>query len=173
MKIISIGLALLLLLAGVAYRTRQREPASPPPAEASLACAVQRVTDGDSIWCEGRIEVRLLGIDAPEMNQGSLGRRSREALVRLLPPGTPVRLETDVRERDQYQRLLAYLWRGDTLVNARLVREGWAMLYTVPPNVRYVERIQAAQDSARALGAGLWAEGGFDCIPSQHRQGRC
>lgn len=172
MKIILIGLV-LLLLAGLTYRARPGKQVGATPPDSSLACTVQRITDGDSIRCEGRIEVRLLGIDAPEMNQGSLGRRSREALVRLVPPGTPVRLETDVRERDQYQRLLAYLWRGDTLVNARLVREGWAMLYTLPPNVRYVDRIRAAQDSARALGAGLWAEGGFECTPSQHRQGRC
>jgi micrococcal nuclease len=42
-----------------------------------------------------------------------------------------------VRTRDRYGRLLAYVWAGDTMVNAELVRLGYAQVMTVPPNVKY------------------------------------
>jgi len=58
-------------------------------------------------------------------------------------------------------------------VNWQMVRGGWAMLLTIPPNVRYSEAFVEAQRRAREAGAGLWAEGGFECRPSDRRRGRC
>ncbi|MCS7173982.1 MAG: thermonuclease family protein [Armatimonadetes bacterium] len=96
--------------------------------------------------------VRLIGLDAPETSPnhraarqaGQLGRSlqeilrlgelSRAAAGRLAPPGSTVFLELDVQTRDRYGRLLAYLWLPDgTLLNERLLRDGWAVLLTVPP----------------------------------------
>ena len=42
-----------------------------------------------------------------------------------------------------------------TLVNEAMVRRGWAVTYTVPPNVKYAQRLVRAQSEARASGAGL------------------
>jgi micrococcal nuclease len=42
--------------------------------------------------------------------------------------GRFVRLETDIKERDQYGRLLAYVYVDDIFVNAELVRQGQAVL---------------------------------------------
>jgi micrococcal nuclease len=50
---------------------------------------------------------------------------------------------------------------------------GGAVLYTVPPNVKYVDRLAQAQKEARANRAGLWSQGGFDCPPSQFRRNHC
>jgi len=55
------------------------------------------------------VRVRLLGIDTPELQQEPWGREARSFLQRLLPVNDVVRLETDVRERDQYRRILAYV----------------------------------------------------------------
>jgi micrococcal nuclease len=68
-----------------------------------------------------------------------------------------VRLELDVRARDQYGRLLAYVWVGDLMVNAELVRLGYAQVMTVPPNVRHQALFVKLQREARAAGRGLWA----------------
>ena len=84
-----------------------------------------------------------------------------------------MRLETDVAPYDQYGRALAYAWTGTTLVNATMVQDGWAVLYTVPPNLKYVDRLRRAQEEARARGTGLWSQHGFDCLPSDFRRGRC
>jgi micrococcal nuclease len=134
---------------------------------------VERVADGDSFNCRDGRRVRLIGIDAPELSQGESGRRARAALGRLAPPGTAVRLEPDAAPRDRYGRVLAHVWAGSRLVNEVLVLEGWALLYTVPPNVKYAERLERAQKKARAAGAGLWSIGGFECAPSAYRRLEC
>jgi micrococcal nuclease len=138
-----------------------------------VTCRVTRVTDGDSFYCDGGKRVRLIGMDAPELDQGEPGRASQAGLSGLMPVGSVVRLETDVRPEDQYRRVLAYAWRDSVMVNREMVRAGWAMLYTVPPNVRYVGLLTAAQDSARRERRGHWATEGFACAPARHRRGEC
>ncbi len=91
----------------------------------------------------------------------------------MLPLGDSIRLETDVSPVDRYGRELAYLWTGDSLINEIMVRDGWAVTYTVPPNVKYAERLARAQKEARARGTGLWSGRGFDCLPADFRKGRC
>jgi micrococcal nuclease len=137
------------------------------------SCTVSRVSDGDTFRCSDGRRVRLTGIDSPEYEQRPFGVAAREALLHLLPPGSVVRLETDLAPIDQYGRVLAYVWVGDTLINQVMLGGGWAVLYTVPPNVKYVDRLAQAQKEARANRAGLWSQGGFDCPPSQFRRNHC
>jgi micrococcal nuclease len=136
-------------------------------------CTVSRVVDGDTFYCTDGVRVRLIGIDAPERAQGGAAREAASALRRRLPAGARVRLEQDVTPRDRYGRLLAYVWAGDSLVNEALLREGWAFLLTVPPNVKYVQRFEQAQQAARANRAGLWREPGLACSPREWRARRC
>lgn len=74
---------------------------------------------------------------------------------------------------DRYGRFLAYVWRDTLLVNWAILRDGWAVLYTLPPNVQYVEGFREAQRASREAGAGLWATDAFRCPPYDHRRGRC
>jgi micrococcal nuclease len=137
------------------------------------SCTIHGVSDGDSFRCTDGRRVRLIGIDSPELQQRPFGPQARQALLALLPLGKTVRLETDASQIDRYGRELAYVWTGATLVNEAMVRDGWAVIYTVPPNVKYAERLAQAQKEARTRGAGLWSERGFDCLPSDFRQRRC
>ncbi len=132
-----------------------------------------RVVDGDTFYCRDSRKVRLIGIDSPEGQQRPFGARARQALLEMLPPGTAIRLERDVTTTDRYGRLLAYAWVGSLLVNEAMVRGGWAVLYTVPPNVKYADRFRRAQNEARAEGTGLWSQRGFDCLPSDFRRSAC
>jgi endonuclease YncB( thermonuclease family) len=137
-------------------------------------CTVHRIIDGDTLVCRGGERVRLLLIDAPERNQRPYGRASTAALTRLAPVGSELKMELDVRERDRYRRLLAYLWTADgRMINEELARQGYAVVAVYPPNVRHVERIRAAVEEAREAGSGLWSGSAFDCAPAQHRAGRC
>jgi micrococcal nuclease len=159
-------LVLALVSSSVACVAGQQER----PAD---ACTVMHVADGDTFRCSDGRRVRLTGIDSPELGQGPYGADARKALLGLLPTGASVRLEPDVATHDQYGRVLAYVWAGSTLVNEAMVRGGWAVLYTVPPNVKYVARLERAQKEARANGTGLWAQRGFNCRPSDFRRNRC
>lgn len=146
---------------------------SAPPTARLPACDVSRIVDGDTFYCTDGRKVRLIGIDSPELRQGESGRGAREALGHLLHGGGPVQLESDVSRRDRWGRTLAYAWSGGRLVNEAMVREGWAVLYTVPPDVKYARRLERAQNDARARRRGLWESGGFDCLPSEYRRRRC
>lgn len=138
--------------------------ALPAGAGRSLTGTVTGVVDGDTIWVEldGRVEkVRYIGMDTPELHHPLRGEESggREAaeINRRLVLGKSVRLELDVRERDRYRRLLAYVWVGDVLINAELVRLGYAHALTMPPNVAYARRIVRLEREAREAGRGLWS----------------
>lgn len=139
------------------------EPQQPLDPRRGPNALVSRVVDGDTIdvVLRGRSErVRLIGIDTPE----SVDPRQpvqcfaleASAFAARHLEGRTVELEFDVERRDRYGRLLAYVWLGDELFNLTLVRRGYAQVYTFPPNVRYVERLLAAQRNARAESAGLW-----------------
>ena len=128
------------------------------------------VVDGDTIKVAvgGRVyRLRYIGIDTPETKHPRIGRECYGAEAATanskLVAGKVVELEKDVSETDRYGRLLRYVWLGDVLVNERLVRDGYAVSSTYPPDVKYQERFLAAQRSARDAGAGLWGScGGAD-----------
>ncbi|MDP9474598.1 MAG: thermonuclease family protein [Actinomycetota bacterium] len=122
---------------------------------------VTRVVDRDTIevspQVEGVEDVRLIGVDTPEVFDGEepcgpeASAFSEERLA-----GQQVELEFDEERTDRFGRALAYVYLGDELYNETLVREGLAEVATFPPNVRYEDRFVAAQEEAQAAGVGLW-----------------
>ncbi len=106
-------------------------------------------------------DVRLLGIDTPETVKPDspvecFGREASAAAMALLD-GRTVRLVDDVENVDSYGRLLRYVYVGDEMANARLVANGYASVYTYPPNVRHADLLVALQREARAEERGLWS----------------
>jgi len=119
--------------------------------------------DGDTIKLSNGETVRLIGIDAPESRnafkkkKAFFGDVSKHYLDSLLT-GKKIRMEYDVSRKDRYGRTLAYVYLEDgTFINEKILREGYAMIMTVPPNVRYAEHFLAIQQSARESKCGLWA----------------
>jgi micrococcal nuclease len=141
------------------YTFRQPDPDQRLTARGGfLRAQVVSVHDGGTITVliDNRQEkVRLIGIDAPELDNLRWGVQARDAL-RGLVDGKTVRLETDITIRDQYRRLLAYVYVGEILINLEMIRLGQAVLYTVPPNVAHVEEYRKAQSEARQAGRGVW-----------------
>lgn len=142
-------------------------PESTPTPELESASLV-RVVDGDTIdvLVEGQqARVRLIGMDAPETNQGPLCY-GQEASARVEELLRPVRerllLEKDVSETDRYGRLLRYVWyeggSGRTMLNLELVQQGYARVATFPPDVRYEVTFLQAEREARAQQLGLWGD---------------
>jgi micrococcal nuclease len=137
----------------------------PVTAQSALEGAVIRIVDGDTIHVrvDGRLEkVRYIGVNTPEVHHPRKGEepggRAAAAVNRDLVTGRRVRLELDAQSRDRHGRLLAYLWVDDTMINAELVRRGFAQVMTVPPNVRHQSLFLELQREARAAGRGLWAD---------------
>lgn len=133
-------------------------------AEPHLAAQVTRVIDGDTVvvrLADGREErVRLIGVDTPELNHGGTPEPlavEATAFAQHYLLGRDVILELDLGHRDRFGRLLAHLWLDNTLFNLTLIEHGYAVLMTIPPNIRYVDHLLAAQERARAAQRGLWA----------------
>ncbi|MFH1791814.1 MAG: thermonuclease family protein [Candidatus Omnitrophota bacterium] len=121
---------------------------------------VKRVIDGDTILLNTGERVRYIGINTPEIHHPTKGveRLGHEAadFNQRLVGGKWVRLEFDIEPRDRYGRLLAYVYAGDVFVNAELVREGYAEVYTFPPNVKHADLFLDLQRAARSGRKGLW-----------------
>lgn len=137
---------------------------------------ITRVVDGDTAYArfsDGREEkVRFIGIDAPEINHHEKGREpfgpEAEEYAREVLTGRRLYLEFDLGERDQYGRLLAYLWLevperlNDQnirahMFNAIMLTEGYAVQVTFKPNVKYFDYFSAYEAEAKRENRGLWA----------------
>ncbi|MND98776.1 Thermonuclease precursor [compost metagenome] len=127
---------------------------------------VTKVIDGDTFWVDNgneRFKVRFIGIDAPETrnSRGKLkGPYAKEAkeYVKKLTENKWVKLELDVQKKDRYQRVLAYIYLTDgTFLNAELVKGGFALVDTYPPNVKHTDLFVRLQHEARNSSRGLWA----------------
>jgi micrococcal nuclease len=135
--------------------------APPPSTPAPHGVHVLHVTDGDTIILEDGRRVRYIGIDTPEMSDPRLreaAETARAANERLVG-GKTVRLEMDREPLDRYGRTLAYVWVNDVLVNEVLLRDGFARLLTIPPNVKYIEHFRAAAGAGHGARTEIWRGG--------------
>ncbi|MGE5245325.1 MAG: thermonuclease family protein [Betaproteobacteria bacterium] len=123
---------------------------------------VRAVLDGDTIEVATVGRVRLLGIDAPEVEHGfdtaaPFGHEARERLTALVLHRW-VRLERDGAALDKYNRRLAYVIREDGLfVNAVLVREGLARISARLPLAR-LDELRRAEAEAQSFRRGMWGD---------------
>jgi len=131
----------------------------------SAVVQVVRVIDGDTIQVccvfGDRVKVRYIGVDTPETHHPMrgvepYGMEASEA-NRKLVDGKTVRLVFDVQQLDKYGLTLAYVYLEDgTFVNAWLVKNGYAMVLTIPPNVKHEGLFLKLQREARETRRGLW-----------------
>jgi len=125
------------------------------------AAVVAQVVDGDTVILDTGQKVRLLGIDAPELEKEGqpadfLAHKAKLVLAELTQ-GKEVRLEYDRLRYDRYGRVLAYLFLPDgTDLSREMVQRGLARGYTVPPNQRRREELLAAQREAIGARRGIW-----------------
>lgn len=122
---------------------------------------VSRVIDGDTIELSNGKKVRYIGIDTPETVDPRkpvqcFGKEAKEANKNLVLNKVVI-LKKDVSETDKYGRLLRYVYLEDgTFVNLWLVKNGYAFVYTYPPDVSHSQEFLVAEQEARANKRGLW-----------------
>jgi len=145
-------------------------PTQPSPTQLSPNGTVVNVVDGDTIDVlldvgDGPVEerIRLIGIDTPETKQPDspvecFGPEATAFVEELLPMGTPVRVERDVVARDDFGRLLGYVYRSDDglFVNETIVRQGYATPLSIEPNTTFERLMIEAARAAESDDLGLW-----------------
>ncbi len=111
-----------------------------------------KVIDGDTIHAEQKgnlYKIRLLEIDAPEMDQTN-GPESKAFLSQLLRDGY---VDAEITGKDRYGRYLARLYLDGEDINRHMVKAGFAWVYDdyVTDKSFYVD-----QKSAKRNKLGLW-----------------
>jgi len=149
-------LACLLLLLGCQ---------SQQPLESNrLPVNVARVVSGQAFDVVGMGEqpslisqVRLVGIDAPDLRQRPWGEAAKQRLSELIRDGEqPLMVEFDVQTQDKTGRSLTYVWKDQVLLNEVLVKEGYALFVGRSPNHKYDQLLDRAQQWARLTEQGIW-----------------
>jgi len=122
---------------------------------------VTQIIDGDTIKLKTGDTIRYIGIDTPETIHPKKGTecygKQASAYNRQLVKGKQITLEKDVSETDKFGRLLRYVYVDNQMINEKLVRDGYALISTYPPDVKYQDIFLQAQQEARANNRGLWA----------------
>lgn len=168
-------LSVTLFLANVSYPAVCGAQTS-----ARVLARVLYVIDGDTIKVlhnNNKESVRLIGIDTPESRNNrravlqaqdmdkttneivQMGRTAKRHAQSLVRKGSLVSLEFDAQQRDRYGRLLAYVYLPDgRMLNAEIIKNGFAMPLTVPPSVKYSKMFVELYRQARQEKKGLWRE---------------
>lgn len=136
----------------------------------SFTAKVDWVSDGDTVRLDDGQKIRLVGVNTPELaNNGNLAepfaKEARQFLRQLVDKQT-VQVITGEQSHDKYGRLLAYVFHDDTDVQLELLKQGFASVIAIPPNVRMAERYLVAESEARRDGIGIWQQDQFKAIPA-------
>jgi micrococcal nuclease len=146
----------------IAWRLWTAAEFQPPPALAPGAeTFVRRAVDGDTLLLQDGRRVRLIGVDTPETKREGTpvqawGPEAHEFTARLVE-GRTVRLEFDRERHDKYDRILAYVYADDKLLNEELLRAGLGRaLLKFPYSDSMKRRFRKAEQEARAARRGIW-----------------
>lgn len=147
----------------------QPKTSSPTPIIVREKAKVAFVVDGDTIELTDKRRVRYLGINTPEMNFGKgkpdcfaaeAAKVNKELVV-----GQEIEMEKDVSDKDKYARLLRYVYLPDgeagidgLLINDFLLRQGFAKLELIPPDLHYSIQFKEASNEAKDNRRGLWGK---------------
>ncbi len=152
---------------------------SVPVPSPQVEVRVERVISGNTLEVRelndsgsARKRVRLIGIEAPDLQQTPWGNAAKQQLERLIE-GQTLLLEWDIETEDGFDRQWAYLWRDGKLVNEELIAGGYVLAAVRSPNIKYERRFTQAQEKARIMGQGIWdSQTPLRVHPSEFRQNR-
>ncbi len=121
--------------------------------------------DGDTVVLEDGVNVRLIGIDAPEIDHPRYGKIGEPfgleatAFLRELVEGKRVRLESGAEPEDKYHRKLFYLYREEDnlFVNRRMIEAGYAETYR-RFDFKYKKEFLALEAKARQAHLAMWTQ---------------
>ncbi len=130
---------------------------------------IKKVIDGDSLLLSTNRQLRLVGVNTPEIKQQQpLAKEAKQRLSQILN-GRAVFLRTVEQSKDRYGRLLGHLFLANgQSVEALLLQEGFGFLVAIPPNIEMTDCLVAARDIAKDLKLGVWAQSEYQVKSSKY-----
>ncbi len=160
--ILTIGLISLLLQKGVTTVKKLVTKSTPTPVSTQFSVSqnvvVSKIIDGDTVILSTGEEVRYIGIDTPEIEDGECYSTEAARANSDLVLGKEIRVIKDTSETDKYGRLLRYIYVDDMLINDELIRQGAAKVMTVPPDIKFESTFVTSEKFAKVNKLGLWGE---------------
>ncbi len=120
---------------------------------------LQNVAPNDLVTTSGEIDVRIIGVDTPEVHPEAecFGAEATEFLRSLMPVDSTVLVAPDEDTWDDYQRRLFNVWTSDgRFVPYEIVAGGYGEAIRIWPNVAYNELLEGAESDARSAAVGQW-----------------
>lgn len=138
------------------FATQESNQVQAAAPKTTVTSKVTEVVDGDTIKVtyKGKKEtIRMILVDTPETKDPKqcvqlFGKEASDFTKKSLQ-GKNVKVELGVQTRDQYGRILAYIYLNDTMFNKTLLEKGLARVAIYPPNTQYLEELQAAEATAK------------------------
>ena len=132
---------------------------------------VTRVSDGDTITVNESQEIRMLGMDTPELAHPELYikeecyGRDAKARIEQLVSNKNVLLLKDKENQDKYKRSLRFVFLADPktpsrklFINAYMIGGGFARAYIFDQDEKYKDLIITLQQRAINEKRGLWGK---------------
>ena len=114
--------------------------------------------DGAVVFCmaDGS-KVQLMGIKIPEYDDGKASeyRAMSRYVLHSLVTGKQLRLQYDAGETET-SFPSGYIYAGDVLVNAEMIKRGYAYKTSASPGGRFDTMFQLLEEEAKAEKRGLW-----------------
>jgi len=130
--------------------------------ENQTSITIARVIDGDTAVSQEGDYLRLAGIDAPEYPKGCLSLKAKERLEELILGKTA---KMEILKKDNFGRILSFLFLDDVLVNKILVGEGLAKVTN--DKLDYSPVLIKAEQEAKKIQKGIWSSlcsGQEECV---------
>lgn len=136
-----------------------------------IQAEIVEIIDGDTFvvktYDDAIEKVRLLLIDTPESvhpkeEKQLFSEEVLEYIESIVQKGDKITLELGEKERDKYDRLLAYVWVNNINLNKQLVEKGYARVaYVEEPNTKYLEEFIQAENVAKENKCNIWSVDGY------------
>lgn len=139
---------------------------------------VRHALDGDSLLLADSRQVRLIGVNTPEIGTHDKSgaqpptpqplAREAQVLAARLTEGRRVTLTYETERNDHYGRELAHVTLpGGKSLEEELLKQGLGWLVAIPPNVAWAQRLAGAEAEARRARRGVWNEMAYTPIPAE------
>ncbi len=159
--LLTIALLLLLINLGHCQTLQQTLPYG-----YTINSTVARVIDGDTFVLSDSQHVRILGVNAPEIERPGKPAQpyadSAATYTRSLIEGKQIKLTFENKPYDIFGRLLAYVWLIDIagndslFIQAELLKAGLARISYYPKGKRYYELFYNLRRTAMRDKRGIW-----------------
>ena len=130
--------------------------------------------DGDTaifIVNNESVKVRFLAIDTPELlldsgESNPLGKKASDFTCNILTNAKTIKLEYDPNstKTDNYDRVLAWIWTDDNLLQKEIVKNGWAEVKYIYNDYLYVNELKELELEAKTKKLGIFS----DYIPKEY-----